>query len=210
MVPSRVNPGKVYALPQSPQTLKQLLMIGGTDRYFQITKCFRDEDLRIDRQPEFTQIDIEASFCEQDFIKSISEGLMQSIFNDNSITFNRMTYAEALNMYGTDKPDTRFDLIHHDMTAVFADLEFGLFNSVAKEGGLIKGIFLPDSSGTTARKDLDNLTNVVKPYGGKGVAFFKIDGDSLTGGISKFVSEEKNRKFYETPRGEKGYLDVLC
>ena len=201
IVPSRVSPGKVYALPQSPQTLKQLLMVGGTDRYFQITKCFRDEDLRIDRQPEFTQIDIEASFCEQEFIQSISEGLMKSIFGEQEVSFKSMTFKESMEDYGTDKPDTRFDLKHHNVTKCFIDSAFGLFSSVAKEAGLIKGLFLPESQGTLARKDLDFLTSVVKPYGGKGVAFFKVDAGEVSGGISKFITSE-NLEFFKSKQSE--------
>ena len=146
-------------------------MIGGTDRYFQITKCFRDEDLRrIDRQPEFTQIDIEASFCEQDYIMTMSEELMGD-FQIDGLKFERMTYAESMSRYGTDKPDTRFDLEHRDVTELFKESSFSVFSSIAKENGLIKALFLPASVGSMSRKDLDGLTEVVKPYGGKGVAF---------------------------------------
>ena len=157
IVPSRVNPGKVYALPQSPQTLKQLLMVGGTDRYFQITKCFRDEDLRIDRQPEFTQIDIEASFCEQEFIKELSSNLMKSIFEGEEVSFKSMTFKEALEDYGSDKPDTRFGLKHHNFTEMFKESSFGLFQTISNNGGLIKGLFLPDSSGEWREKTLMDL-----------------------------------------------------
>ena len=141
IVPSRVNPGKVYALPQSPQTLKQLLMVGGTDRYFQITKCFRDEDLRIDRQPEFTQIDIEASFCEQEFIRELSKGLMNSVFEGEQVSFQTMTFKEALDKYGSDKPDTRFGLEHHNFTELFKESSFGLFQKIASESGKLKVYF---------------------------------------------------------------------
>lgn len=204
IVPSRVNPGKVYALPQSPQTLKQLLMVGGTDRYFQITKCFRDEDLRIDRQPEFTQIDIEASFCEQDFVRELSRGLMESIFEGEKVSFRKMTFEEAMNTYGSDKPDTRFGLEHHNFSEVFKESEFGLFKSISSDGGLIKGLFLPDSLAQMARKDLDGLTKVVEPYGGKGVAFFKVDGDKISGGISKFITPEHLNVFNEKQPEPKG------
>ncbi len=204
IVPSRVNPGKVYALPQSPQTLKQLLMVGGTDRYFQITKCFRDEDLRIDRQPEFTQIDIEASFCEQEFIKELSSGLMNSVFEGAEVSFKSITYKQALENYGSDKPDTRFGLKHQNFTKAFKESDFGLFQKISIEGGLVKGLFLPDSSGQMARKDLDALANVVKPYGGKGVAFFKIDSGELSGGISKFINPEQIELFSKLQEESKG------
>ena len=204
IVPSRVNPGKVYALPQSPQTLKQLLMVGGTDRYFQITKCFRDEDLRIDRQPEFTQIDIEASFCEQKFIRELSKGLMSSVFEGEEVSFKTMTFKEALEKYGSDKPDTRFGLEHYNFTELFKESSFGLFQKISSDSGLVKGLFLPDSLAQMARKDLDGLTKVVEPYGGRGVAFFKVDGKELSGGISKFITPEQLTVFKERQTEQKG------
>jgi aspartyl-tRNA synthetase len=204
IVPSRVNPGKVYALPQSPQTLKQLLMVGGTDRYFQITKCFRDEDLRIDRQPEFTQIDIEASFCEQEYVRELASGLMNSIFEGEEVSFKTMTFKESLDKYGSDKPDTRFGLEHSSFTELFIESSFGLFQKISTEGGLVKGLFLPDSLAQMARKDLDSLTKVVEPYGGKGVAFFKVDGEETSGGISKFITSEHLSTFKKFQTENKG------
>ena len=197
LVPSRVHPGQVYALPQSPQTLKQLLMIGGTDRYFQIAKCFRDEDLRIDRQPEFTQIDIEVSFCELEYIKNLSRMLMANVFDipEEKLNFQTITYQECLDLYGSDKPDTRFGLIHQNFTDLFLESDFAVFKSIAESNGLIKGIFLSSDVGELARKDIDGLTNVVKPYGGKGVAFFKVNGDEVSGGISKFITEDMKKIF---------------
>ena len=191
LVPSRLHPGKVYALPQSPQTLKQLLMIGGTDRYFQITKCFRDEDLRADRQPEFTQIDIEAAFCTQETIKELATALIRRVYslNDN-FTLKTMNYNKALELYGTDKPDTRFDLLHRDVTEIFKDSKLSIFSKVCQEGGLIKCIFIPQSTGDLSRKQLDGLSDVVKPVGGKGVAWFKLTHGAIQGGISKFITEE--------------------
>lgn len=192
LVPSRVHPGKVYALPQSPQTLKQLLMIGGTDRYFQIAKCFRDEDLRIDRQPEFTQIDIEVSFCELDYIRNLSKMLMAKTFGieEDKLNFKTMSYHECLDLYGSDKPDTRFGLVHQNFTELFRSSDFSVFRGIAEAGGLVKGIFLPGSIGEMSRKELDGLTKVVAPYGGKGVAFFKAKDGEVSGGISKFVTPE--------------------
>ena len=206
LVPSRVHPGQVYALPQSPQTLKQLLMIGGTDRYFQIAKCFRDEDLRVDRQPEFTQIDIEVSFCELEYIRNLSKMLMAQIFNINEadLDFKSISYQECLDLYGTDKPDTRFGLPHHNFTKLFSESDFSVFKGIAESGGLVKGLFLPQSSGELTRKDIDNLANVVKPYGGKGVAFFKVASGELSGGISKFVSEEMKTVFASKQEAESG------
>lgn len=191
VVPSRVHPGHVYALPQSPQTLKQLLMIGGTDRYFQLSRCFRDEDLRADRQPEFTQIDIEASFVTSDSIKYIAEQLMKNMFNlDDGFTLPAMSYAEAMRRFGSDKPDVRFGLEHLNVTSVFGETDFKVFKSVFDAKGLIKAIFVPTELGSFSRKDVDGLTDVVKPYGGKGVAFFKQEASEVTGGISKFITPE--------------------
>ena len=192
LVPSRVNPGSVYALPQSPQTLKQLLMIGGTDRYFQIAKCFRDEDLRVDRQPEFTQIDIEVSFCEVEYIKNLSKLLMANIFDipEEKINFQTISYQQCLDIYGTDKPDTRFGLEHKNLTRYFLQSDFSVFRKIAENHGLIKAIFVPLSVGELSRKDIDGLVNVVKPYGGKGVAFIKVKNGDITGGIAKFINQE--------------------
>ncbi|TDJ09081.1 MAG: aspartate--tRNA ligase [Deltaproteobacteria bacterium] len=191
IVPSRIHPGKVYALPQSPQTLKQLLMIGGLDKYFQIIKCFRDEDLRADRQPEFTQIDIEASFVTQEYIQNLATKLMASLFKlSDDFSISIMSYQDAMRDYGCDKPDLRYDLKHHILTDLFKDSDFKVFSSVSQEGGLIKGIFIPEEMGTFSRKDTDSLVEVVKPYGGKGVAFFKIENGQLKAGISKFITPD--------------------
>ncbi len=190
IVPSRVHPGSVYALPQSPQTLKQLLMIGGTDRYFQICKCFRDEDLRADRQPEFTQIDIEASYISQEYIINLTTKLIQRLFEfDKRFSIPRMSYNEAMNRYGSDKPDLRFGLEHFEVTDLFKASSFSTFESIANSSGLIKAIFIPEDLGTFSRKNLDQFNNIVKPYGGKGVAFFKVNEGKLSGGISKFIDK---------------------
>ncbi len=191
VVPSRVHSGHVYALPQSPQTLKQLLMIGGTDKYFQICRCFRDEDLRADRQPEFSQIDIEVSFPTADYIKGLSEKLFSRIFDIPSLKLPLMSYDDALRDYGSDKPDIRFGLKHQICTSLFKDSPFAVFSSVANDSeGMIKTIFLPHFLGGLSRKEIDELVSVVKPHGGKGVAFFKVENGEVSGGISKFISPE--------------------
>jgi len=190
IVPSRVHPGEVYALPQSPQTLKQLLMIGNTDKYFQICRCFRDEDLRADRQPEFTQIDIEVSFATQDYMKNLVEAMMGDLFKIDNFSMPKMSYNEAMSRYGSDKPDIRFGLEHMTVTELFKGTDFKVFSSVIEANGLIKAIFVPESIATFSRKDTDGFVNVVKPYGGKGVAFFKVSSEGRTGGISKFVTDE--------------------
>lgn len=195
IVPSRVHPGEVYALPQSPQTLKQLLMIGGTDKYFQICRCFRDEDLRADRQPEFSQIDIEVSFATPVYIKKLVEKIISGLFDlPSDFVMRTMSYDEAIRDWGSDKPDVRFGLKHYDVTDLFADSEFSVFKTVADAKGLIKTFFVPTESATFSRKDTDGFTDIVKPHGGKGVAFLKTDAE---GGIKKFVSDELKAKLIE-------------
>ncbi len=195
IVPSRVHPGEVYALPQSPQTLKQLLMIGGTDKYFQICRCFRDEDLRADRQPEFSQIDIEVSFSTPAYIKKLVEKIVSGLFDlPSNFEMRAMSYAEAMRDWGSDKPDMRFGLKHFEVTDLFRDTEFAVFKNVADAAGLIKTFFVPSSVASFSRKDTDSFTDVVKPYGGKGVAFLKTDAE---GGIKKFVSDELKTKLQE-------------
>lgn len=191
IVPSRVHPGKVYALPQSPQTLKQLLMIGNTDKYFQICKCFRDEDLRADRQPEFTQIDIEVSFATQEYIKNLSTQIIKKLFNlADDFVVPVMSYQDAMRVYGCDKPDVRFGLEHITCTETFKSAGFKVFDSVREAGGLIKAIFIPKTVKEFSRKEVDALVDVVKPHGGQGVAWFKVNGADVTGGISKFIKPE--------------------
>ncbi len=191
MVPSRVHKGKVYALPQSPQTLKQLLMIGGTDKYFQICRCFRDEDLRADRQPEFTQVDIEVSFPTQEYMKNLAEHLIKKWFKlPEDFTFRAMTYADAINHYGSDKPDVRFGLPHMNVTKLFENSDFATFKEVASNKGLVKAMFVKESLGSFSRKETDEWTEIVKPHGGKGVAFFKVTNGEFSGGIAKFVTKE--------------------
>jgi aspartyl-tRNA synthetase len=199
IVPSRVHPGHVYALPQSPQTLKQLLMIGGTDKYFQICKCFRDEDLRADRQPEFTQIDIEVSFPTQDYIRNLVQGILKSIFDlPSNFTITQMTYDDAMNTYGSDKPDVRFEMKQFNATNLFAGSSFETFSKVAADKGLIKTMFVSEKEGSFTRKDTDSFTEVVKPHGGRGVAFFKVDEKGeISGGISKFVDATLLKSLYE-------------
>ena len=189
IVPSRVHPGKVYALPQSPQTLKQLLMIGGTDKYFQICKCFRDEDLRADRQPEFSQIDIEVSFATQEYIKNLATKVVRRLFNlGDDFEVPVMNYQVAMEKYGSDKPDVRFGLEHINATSVFKGSGFKVFDSVIEGEGLIKAIFVSKEIKEFSRKEVDALVDVVKPHGGMGVAWFKVAGEEVSGGISKFVT----------------------
>lgn len=190
IVPSRVHPGKVYALPQSPQTMKQLLMIGNTDKYFQICKCFRDEDLRADRQPEFTQIDIEVSFASQEYLKNLSTKMIRNLFGfGEDFEIPVMAYDEAMRVYGCDKPDARFGLEHSIVTQLFKGSGFSVFESVI-DTGMNKAIFVPKTVKEFSRKEIDALVEVVKPHGGKGVAWFKLNAGSVTGGISKFVTPE--------------------
>lgn len=189
IVPSRVHPGKVYALPQSPQTLKQLLMIANTDKYFQICRCFRDEDLRADRQPEFTQIDIEVSFPTLEYMKNLATHMVKKVFHmPDNFEMKSIAYDEVMRDYGSDKPDVRFGLKQIVVTDLFKTSSFATFSEVAdSKYGMVKAMFIPATMGTLARKDIDGLVEIVKPYGGKGVAWFKIENGAVTGGISKFV-----------------------
>jgi aspartyl-tRNA synthetase len=205
IVPSRVHQGKVYALPQSPQTLKQLLMIANTDKYFQICRCFRDEDLRADRQPEFTQVDIEVSFPTLDYMKNLATHVVRNVFDlPHDFEMTSVSYEEVMRDYGSDKPDVRFGLKQMIVTESFKNSAFTNFSDVANwPGGMIKAMFIPSSMGTLARKDIDALVEVVKPYGGKGVAWFKVDNGEISGGISKFFEKNHlNSLFEKSP--EKG------
>lgn len=189
LVPSRVNQGEFYALPQSPQLFKQLLMVSGVDRYFQIARCFRDEDLRADRQPEFTQIDIEMSFVDENAVMTMAEGLMARVFKEVmgqeiTLPFPRMTYAQAMSEYGVDKPDTRFGLKLHEVTSIVKDSEFKLF----AEAELVKAMRVPQGE-SMSRKDIEDLTEFVKIYGAKGLAWIKIRPDEWQSPIAKFLSQ---------------------
>jgi len=191
LVPSRVNPGTFYALPQSPQTFKQLLMISGFDRYFQIARCFRDEDLRADRQPEFTQIDVEMSFIDEEDIISTMEGLMAHIFKagtgrDLRIPFPRITYRDAMERYGRDNPDTRFAMELRDLTEIVKHCGFKVFSEVAASGGIVKAIKIEDDR-KLSRKDIDGLTNFVADFGAKGLAWARVNADGWTSPIVKFL-----------------------
>ncbi len=196
LVPSRVNAGKFYALPQSPQLFKQLLMVAGMDRYYQIVKCFRDEDLRADRQPEFTQVDLELSFVDEEDIYRIGEGMMQQLWQATlgqtlPATFPRMTYAEAFERFGNDKPDTRFGLELVDLTHIVAGCGFTVFASVVKSGGLVKGINAKGCA-ELSRKNIDDLTEYVAQFGAKGLAWVKIKPDGeWQSPIAKFFTDQE-------------------
>ena len=195
LVPSRLHQGKFYALPQSPQTYKQLLMVSGFDKYFQIVKCFRDEDFRADRQPEFTQIDIEMSFVEQDDIIKMATGLTRHIFKEIlnvelAKDFPQLNYHEAMERYGSDKPDTRFNMELKEMSSYVEASDFNAFKSVLANGGRVKGIVCPNGE-SYSRKVIDELTDLMKTYyGAKGLAWLKCKDGKLDGGISKFFPEE--------------------
>lgn len=196
LVPSRIQPGKFYALPQSPQMFKQLLMIGGFDRYFQIAKCFRDEDLRADRQPEFTQLDIELSFVTQEQIYDLLERLFTTLFSEVmgiqlQTPFVRLTYQESMDRFGCDKPDLRFALELTDLTQQLSGSEFQVFKSALEAGGVVKCVVIPQGA-EYSRKQQDELVELAKHNGGKGVAFAKVTESGLDGGISKFLSPEES------------------
>lgn len=194
LVPSRLSPGHFFALPQSPQLFKQILMVAGMERYYQLARCFRDEDLRADRQPEHTQIDLEMSFVTRDDILDVAEGMIREIFRDAigvelPDPLPRMTYREAMDNYGTDRPDLRFGLKAKDLTEVFSKSEFKVFSGAIGKGGKIKGIVAPGAAGYS-RKDMDELTEFVKVYGAKGLAWAGVgENGALTGPIAKFISD---------------------
>jgi aspartyl-tRNA synthetase len=208
LVPSRVHPGEFYALPQSPQLFKQLMMVGGFERYYQIARCFRDEDLRADRQPEFTQIDIETSFMSQEDIQALSEKMMQKVMKDVkgielNLPFPRMSFDEAMDRYGSDKPDTRFGMELTDLSETVKDSGFKVFAAAVSGGGQVKAINVKGAASNYSRKDIDGLTAFVAVYGAKGLAWLKAEEDGLKGPISKFFAEEdqqalKNKLAVET------------
>lgn len=195
LVPSRVNPGKFYALPQSPQLYKQLLMISGLEKYYQIVKCFRDEDLRADRQMEFTQIDVEMSFVDEEDIYQMIEGMLQKITKatkniDLKIPFPRITFDESLDRFGNDKPDTRFSMELKDLTEIVKDIDFSLFKNTIAEGGIIKGLNAKNAALKYSRKEIDRLTEEVKKYKAKGLLWGKFENNSLTGPLAKYLTPE--------------------
>ena len=198
LVPSRINHGHFYALPQSPQIFKQLLMIGGMEKYFQIARCFRDEDLRADRQPEFTQIDIEQSFAEEEDIWTTTEGLMKKIFKEikgvDLGIFPRLTYNECMDRYGSDKPDTRFGMEIQDITDIFSHTYFEIFSKIISNGGIINAIVLPGLASTVSRKTIDGYTEFVKVYKASALSYLKYNDGELTGSIVKIMSDEEKKK----------------
>ncbi|MCH7950009.1 MAG: aspartate--tRNA ligase [Candidatus Dadabacteria bacterium] len=209
LVPSRLNPGEFYALPQSPQLLKQTLMVSGLDRYYQIVRCFRDEDLRADRQPEFTQIDIEMTFIKEEDIMSVVEGMLKAIFKEAKgikidIPFKRISHEEAMLKYGSDKPDTRFGLLLQDISHIFADSEFKVFSGAIKNGGIIKVLNLRGKAGELSRKEIDDLTEAAKSLGAKGLAWIRVSEGEWQSPIVKFFSEEEKENLQKTLNLEDG------
>ena len=214
LVPSRINTGRFYALPQSPQTFKQLLMVGGTDRYFQIVKCFRDEDLRADRQPEFTQIDLEMSFVDVDDVIGIQEGFLKRVMKemkgiDIETPFPRMTYEEAMTRYGSDKPDTRFGFELCDLTDKVRDCEFKVFTDAIAAGGSVRGICITGGADEYTRKKIDKLTEAVKSYGAKGMVWMKKTQDGVSSSVNKFFSPEQLEDLADTMDAKSGDLILI-
>ncbi|WP_278759422.1 aspartate--tRNA ligase [Mammaliicoccus lentus] len=211
LVPSRVHDGEFYALPQSPQIFKQLLMIGGFDKYYQIVKCFRDEDLRADRQPEFTQIDIEMSFVDQEDVMTMNEGLMKRIMKDVkgidiTTPFPRMTYAEAMERYGIDKPDTRFGMELINLSQLASQMEFKVFKGAVENGGEVKAIVVENGADDYSRKDIDQLQSFASIYGAKGLAWVKVTAEGLNGPISKFFNESHTEELLKETEAKSGDL----
>lgn len=211
LVPSRVHHGEFYALPQSPQIFKQLLMVSGFERYYQIVRCFRDEDLRADRQPEFTQIDIETSFMDKEDLLTMTENMMAKIMKevkglDVALPFPRMTYDDAMNRYGSDKPDTRFEMELIELSDIVKDSDFKVFSSAIKSGGIVKGLNLKGGAGSLSRKEIDGLAEFVKPYGAKGLAWLKVEEGELKGPIAKFVAGETGAELQQAMGAEDGDL----
>ena len=211
LVPSRVHPGSFYALPQSPQLFKQLLMCSGYDRYFQITKCFRDEDLRADRQPEFTQADMELSFVDVDDVLDVNERLLQYVFKeaigvDVQIPLQRMPWQEAMDRFGSDKPDTRFGMELQDVSQVVKGCEFGVFTTALENGGSVRGICVP-GKGDMGRKQIDKLVDLAKTYGAKGLAYIQLKADgTVKSSFSKFFTEEGLQELIGAMGGKAGDL----
>ncbi|MBE6033840.1 MAG: aspartate--tRNA ligase [Clostridiales bacterium] len=215
LVPSRVNPGKFYALPQSPQLFKQLLMVGGTDRYIQIAKCFRDEDLRADRQPEFTQIDLEMSFVDVDDVIEIQEGflkkLMKEMMNVDIVTpFRRIPYDEAMERYGSDKPDTRFGFELKKLNDIIAGTEFKVFADALEKKGDVRGINIDGGSEHFSRKDLDKLTDAAKHYGAKGLVWMRIAESEINSSVNKFFTQEQLSKIAAVFDAKPGDLILIA
>lgn len=211
LVPSRVNKGKFYALPQSPQLFKQILMMSGFEKYYQIARCFRDEDLRADRQPEFTQIDMEMSFVDENDVMNITESLLKHIFKevkniDIKTPFIKMKYQDAIEMYGSDKPDTRFDMQIKDITKYFENTDFTVFKDVIQNNGIINAIVLKNIN--LSRKEIDKLTEFVKTYGAKALAYLKYE-NTFTGSISKFVTEQVSENLIKNLEIENGDMLLI-
>lgn len=213
LVPSRTNPGTFYALPQSPQLFKQLLMIGGVEKYFQIAKCFRDEDLRADRQPEFTQLDIEMSFVEKEDVMNEIEGLAKYVFKnvtgeEANYTFQRMPYAEAMDRFGSDKPDLRFGVELKDLSDIVKNSSFNAFSSTVQNGGLVKAVVAPNANEKFSRKIISEYEEYVKTYfGAKGLAYIKLTADGITSPIAKFLNEDEMKAIIEKTQAKTG--DVI-
>ncbi len=211
LIPSRVNHGRYYALPQSPQIYKQILMLSGCDRYFQIARCYRDEDLRADRQPEFTQIDMELSFVEPEDIMEIQERYMKTLFKqvldvDIQIPFDRLPYDEAMDRYGSDKPDTRFGFELKNLSDVTAGCGFKVFTSALENGGVVKAINIKGGADSFSRKEIDKLGESAKSYGAKGLPWMKVTADGVTSPIAKFFDEQQTAAILEIMEASEGDL----
>ena len=214
VVPSRIHPGCMYALPQSPQIYKQLLMLAGFDRYIQLARCFRDEDLRADRQPEFTQIDLEMSFASQEEIMEMNEGFMKRVFKEVlgveiETPIRRMTYGEAMNRYGSDKPDTRYGMELTDISDVVEHCGFSVFENAVAEGGSVRAIVAKGAAGTLTRKEIDKLTEHAKGIGAKGLAYIRYMDDTPNCSFGKFISEECLGAILSAVSGEKGDVVLI-
>ena len=214
IVPSRTFPGEFYALPQSPQLFKQLLMVGGTDRYMQVVKCFRDEDLRADRQPEFTQIDLEMSFADQDTVLEVQEGYLKRVFKeclgvDIQIPLQRMTWDEAMERFGSDKPDLRFGFELKKLNEQVKDCNFKVFTDCLESGGDVRGICIDGGSNFFSRKDIDKLTEMSKHYGAKGLVWIRLNPDGITSSVNKFFAPEELTKIAEVFEAKEGDLILI-
>ena len=214
IVPSRIHHGKVYALPQSPQIYKQLLMLSGFDRYIQLARCFRDEDLRADRQPEFTQIDLEMSFVDEEDIMTMVEGFIARLFSELldkkiSLPITRMTYAEAMSRYGSDKPDTRFGMEIVDISDIVKDSGFSVFSGACAQGGSVRGIVAKGAAGRLTRKEIDKLTEAAKGIGAKGLAYIRYNDDAPNCSFGKFMAEGELDRIMEALGCEKGDVALI-